>query len=364
MTRNWLWSLAALPALFVARKLRKDPQFGGKPEGTYLKRLKASPQWKRGRFRNIDRTPIQEDFKSLIGDLIGYMRAKDTFPRLAVPTVRDESPTPPDPKAHYLTWYGHSALRLETNGQTILLDPMLEDWVAPIPFLGHRFQYAASPLNGDFERINLVIFSHDHYDHLDMNSIERLDPVTDHYLVPLGVGIHLMAWGVSAEKITELDWWDCTTIKGVEYTLTPARHFGGRSPGMRNKSLWGSFAIRLADGKNIYFGGDSGYGSHFKEIGEKLGPFDLTMLDCGQYHDRWQGVHMQPEEAIQAHDDLNGDQLLPIHWGGFTLSNHPWSDPIRRILEADRKACVLTPSIGERFQLGSKEFCQPRWWEE
>lgn len=363
MNFKWLWSLALLPTIFVTRKLRNDPEFGGRPEGSYLARLKNSPHWKMGQFRNLDKTPIREDLRSLVGDLMGYLKAKDTFPSISLPSLPKAAAAGSNHDGHFLTWLGHSAMQLETNGQCVLLDPMLGDWVAPIPFLGHRFPYLASPAQYDFTRIDLVVYSHDHYDHLDRTTVLRLDPVVKQYLVPLGVGVHLQSWGVEAKKITEMDWWQTVIIHGVAYTFTPARHFGGRSPIQRNKSLWGSYAIRLDEATNIYFGGDSGYGRHFKQIGERLGPFDLTMLDCGQYHERWKNVHMFPEEAVLAHRELKGRQLLPIHWGGFSLSNHPWLEPVQRILAADEARCVITPGIGEKFKIGDPDYCGSKWWE-
>jgi L-ascorbate metabolism protein UlaG (beta-lactamase superfamily) len=278
--------------------------------------------------------------------------------------MASEATLAPDDSEHYLTWFGHSALRLESKGKCILLDPMLGDWVAPIPFLGHRFPYAKSPANQQFSQIDLVLYSHDHYDHLDRTTVLRIDQKVKRYLVPMGVGIHLRAWGIDESKIMEIDWWETISIDEIDYTFAPARHFSGRSPGQRNKSLWGSYAIRLDGSTNIFFGGDSGYGKHFKMIGERLGPFDLTMLDCGQYHKRWKNVHMHPEEAIIAHRDLKGGQLLPIHWGGFSLSNHPWSEPAIRILSADEDKCVVTPKIGERFKIGDRQFCGSTWWDQ
>lgn len=364
MQKKWLWSLVSLPLLYVGRKFKNDPQFGGTPSGDYLERLKASRHWKMGQFRNLDKTPIREDFISLLGDLMGYIKAKDTFPSTPLPAYVDPPDFKIEAKRTYLTWYGHSALRLETNNQLILLDPMLGAWCAPVPFLGHRFPYAKQVVP-KFERIDLIVFSHDHYDHLDYDTVKKLAPRTDHFLVPLGVGIHLQAWGVPTKKITELDWWESTVYKGVTYTFVPARHFGGRSPSSRNRSLWGGYVIET-NSKKIFFGGDSGYGRHFKEIGERLGPFDLTMLDCAQYHDRWKNVHMQPEEALQAHQDLGGKSLLPIHWAGFTLSDHAWYDPIKRLQHAADQSGdhIVTPCIGERFSLEEMVLVNPGWWRK
>lgn len=358
---HWLLGLAALPVAYVGRKLRNDPQFGAGAGAMAYVKEQAGRNYRRGKFRNLQKTPLQEDLGSLLGDLIGYLKAKNTQPAEPLPIYDGQTRTDLDPAKDYLTWYGHSALRLETAGKTILLDPMLGEWVAPVPFLGHRFPYQDyQPLAGIGD-IDLVVYSHDHYDHLDYDTLMAIKDRVKEYLVPLGVGAHLRAWGIPEDHITELNWWDSTEIAGCTWTATPARHFSGRSPGTRSKSLWCGFAIETPHHK-IYFGGDSGYGRHFREIGRRLGPFHLTMLDSGQYHDRWQNVHMQPEEALRANRDLGGCNFLPIHWGAFSLSNHPWSDPIERIADADEAGVSISPMVGQRFALDALEDCRTRWW--
>ena len=362
MKPHWLVGLALLPVGYVARKLRNDPQFGAGLAEMGESDYRGTQAWKMGRFRNLDKTRLQEDLRSLLGDLYGYLKAKNTQPSLPLPVAPDERTAVADPSLDYLTWYGHSAVRLESGGKTILIDPMLGEWVAPVPFLGHRFPYKDyRPLQG-IQDIDLVVYSHDHYDHLDFDTLMAIKDRTKAYLVPLGIGAHLRAWGIPAERITEVDWWQTVQQAGLNFTATPARHFSGRSPSTRNKTLWCGFVIETASNR-IFFGGDSGYGRHFAEIGKRFGPFDLTMLDSGQYHARWKNVHMQPEEALVANRELGGKQLLPIHWGGFSLSDHPWYDPIERIVSADANHCVLTPLIGQRFVVGEDSDCRDRWWE-
>lgn len=316
-----------------------------------------------GSYRNLDKTPIKEDFSSLLGDLYGYLKATNTQPSKPLPIAVANTNSMVDPTKDYLTWFGHSALRLETAGKTLLLDPMLGEWVAPVPFLGHRFPYKDYHPVSEIGDVDLVVYSHDHYDHLDYDTFLALKDRVKHYLVPIGVGAHLREWGVPAEEITELDWWESAELAGCDFTLTPARHFSGRATGTRNKSLWGGFAIRTSLDHHLFFGGDSGYGRHFKEIGKRLGPFDVTMLDCGQYHDRWKNVHMLPEEALRAHADLGGVSLLPIHWGAFSLSDHSWSEPAERIVAADDKNVVISPMVGQRFDLDLVEKCKSEWWK-
>ncbi|OAV44583.1 MBL fold metallo-hydrolase [Lewinella sp. 4G2] len=366
MKPHWLVGLVLLPIGYVARKVRNDPQFGagaGAMRRERNKRKERPLRWRMGAYRNLEKTKLQEDFRSLMGDLVGYLQAKNTQPPKALPIAVANANSVVQDDRDYLTWYGHSALRLESHGRTILLDPMLGNWVAPVPFLGHRFPYEGYNPVEQLGDIDLIVYSHDHYDHLDYDTFLILKDRTKHFLTPLGVGAHLREWGVPADRITELDWWESADLAGCTFTATPARHFSGRSPGTRNKSLWCGFAIQTPKHR-LFFGGDSGYGQHFAAIGERLGPFTLTMLDSGQYHDRWQNVHMTPEEALRAHADLQGCNLLPIHWGAFSLSDHAWSDPIERIVTADEKGDVISPMVGQRFDLGDLENCKSEWWRE
>lgn len=361
MKPHWLLGLAFLPIGYAARRLRNDPQFGATKQALKELNVRDSIAWRQGKFRNLDKTPLQEDLGSLLGDMLGYIQAKKTQPAIPLPAVfglggqfkSDED---------YLTWYGHSALRLESGGQTVLLDPMLGEWVAPVPFLGYRFPYEDFRPLEDLGEIDLIVFSHDHYDHLDYDTLMQVKDRTKAYLVPIGVGEHLRAWGIAADKITEIDWWQTAEFGGIEYTAVPARHFSGRSPGTRNRTLWCGYAIET-NNHRILFGGDSGYGRHFPEIGKRLGGFDLTLLDSGQYHHNWKNVHMQPEESLQAHKDVNGRLMLPIHWGGFSLSDHAWFDPIERITRADSREEVISPRIGERFAVGQAEQKREKWWK-
>ncbi len=362
MKPHWLVGLALLPVGYLTRKLRKDPQFGASLADMKKDDYQGTRAWKMGRFRNLDKTRLQEDLRSLLGDLMGYLKAKNTQPAYPLPVAERSTSDDPDPTGDFVTWYGHSAVRLETGGKTLLIDPMLGEWVAPVPFLGHRFPYKDYAPLKNVGIIDLIVFSHDHYDHLDYDTLMAVKDRTQAYLVPLGIGAHLRSWGIAAEKITEIDWWETVTIENITITATPARHFSGRSPSTRNKTLWCGFVINTGK-HNLYFGGDSGYGRHFVEIGRRFGPFDLTMLDSGQYHDHWKNVHMQPEEALQANSELRGKNLLPIHWAGFSLSDHPWFEPAQRIVAADTEQCVVTPLIGQRFEVGNMTDCQERWWE-
>jgi L-ascorbate metabolism protein UlaG (beta-lactamase superfamily) len=263
-----------------------------------------------------------------------------------------------------ITWLGHSALLLEMDGKTVLIDPMLGNAPSPFPIIGGKRFSKQLPI--DIEQlptIDAVLISHDHYDHLDYGSIMKLKDKVKKFFVPLGVGPHLLRWGVDSQKIAEGDWWDEFDYEGMTLACTPARHFSGRSLTDRNATLWCSWVIQGHD-TNVFFSGDSGYGPHFSEIGGKYGPFDLTLMECGQYDDRWEAIHMMPEQTVQAHLDVRGKTMIPIHWGAFTLALHSWTDPVERaVKEAARLgASIATPRIGETVYLDAEDYPVSAWW--
>ncbi|WP_442950971.1 MBL fold metallo-hydrolase [Paenibacillus sp. GSMTC-2017] len=286
-------------------------------------------------------------------------------PNAQLPTVylkKEDLQRPFHPR---LIWFGHSAALLQMDELTILIDPMFGNAPSPVPFIGGKRFGRKLPMEpADFPHIDYVLISHDHYDHLDYNSIRALKTKVGHFIVPLGVGQHLRRWGVKPELITELNWWDEIELQGVKLACTPARHFSGRSMMDRDHTLWCSWTIHGKDAR-IFFCGDSGYGPHFKEIGERYGPFDLTMMECGQYDEKWAAIHMLPEQTVLAHEDVRGDVLLPIHWGSFTLALHDWDDPAKRVTkEAERRGVrITTPLIGESIAIGQGNYPRRRWWE-
>jgi L-ascorbate metabolism protein UlaG (beta-lactamase superfamily) len=262
-------------------------------------------------------------------------------------------------------WFGHSSFLISIGGKKILADPIFSERPSPVQYAGSK-SYAGTLIydTEDFPELDVVVISHDHYDHLDYNTIIRLKEKTKLFCVPLGVGEHLLHWGVEASRIREFDWWEGETVlPGIDLTATPARHFSGR--GFRgNKTLWASFVLKTG-GYTIFIGGDSGYDASFKEIGKQFGPFDMAMLECGQYDVQWPDIHMMPEETVQASVDLGAKAFLPIHWAKFTLALHPWKEPIQRAVKHAEKLSVqvTTPKIGEPFVLG-EPYPAIRWWEE
>ncbi|ANS48271.1 membrane protein [Bacillus thuringiensis] len=248
-----------------------------------------------------------------------------------------------------VTWFGHSASLLKIEGKKLLLDPMFGDASSPFPlFNSKRYSGTFSLERDDLQEIDAIIISHNHYDHLNYKSIMQLKDRAKHFYVPTGVAQYLIKWGVSPSKISEHNWWDEITFDNIKLVCAPARHFSGRGMTDRDRSLWCSWLI-LGQETKIFFSSDSGYAPHFKEIGDKYGPFDLTLMECGQYDSRWSAIHMLPEETVQAHIDVKGELLLPIHWGAFTLALHEWIDPIERVTkEANRLGVkITTPQIGE-----------------
>jgi L-ascorbate metabolism protein UlaG (beta-lactamase superfamily) len=260
---------------------------------------------------------------------------------------------------------GHSTILLQLQGVTVLFDPIFGKAASPFRFAGPQRFKAAQPIRlQDLPQVDVVCVSHDHYDHLDYYTVKRLKRTVRMFFVPLGVGAHLERWGVEPSRITELDWWEESAYNGLQFACTPSRHFSGRTLTDRFKTLWCSWAV--TDGTtNIFFSGDTGYGPHFKKIGKKYGPFDLTLLECGQYDYRWPNIHMQPEQTAAAHADLHGKLLLPMHWGTFKLAFHAWSEPVERVLKAayERGEQVTTPRIGETVVLSGAHYPTARWWE-
>lgn len=264
-----------------------------------------------------------------------------------------------------ITWFGHSTVLLHIEGKRILLDPIFSNKPSPFPFVGGKRFSKVLPLEPQrLTVIDAVILSHDHYDHMDYRSIMGLKDRTTLFFAPAGVAGRLKEWGIKPEKVRECNWWDEADLAGLKLICTPARHFSGRGLFDRNKTLWSSWVIK-GQQTSIYFSGDGGYGAHFAEIGAKYGPFDLTLMECGQYDKRWSAIHMAPEETVQAHLDVKGKLLVPIHWAAFSLAFHSWTDPIERVTKASRErgVAIATPKIGEPVILGAAEYPAAKWWE-
>jgi len=259
------------------------------------------------------------------------------------------------------TWLGHSSLMINIDGYRILTDPVFEHKLTLMGPVRFNKDFPVDP--EQLQDIDLVLISHDHYDHLSKASIQVLSPVTNLFIVPLAVGKRLVSWGVPKSKIIELNWWETHhPDSGLAITATPARHFSGRGVRDRNSTLWVSYVI-ASPGFKVFYSGDSGYFPGFREIGDKFGPFDTTFLECGAYNEAWHFVHMFPEETVRAHLDLKGRVLHPVHWGTFNLSLHPWFDPMHRLAAAagQNNIEIATPMAGETIDY-RKGYRGNPWW--
>lgn len=339
--------------------------FGKLPSGERLKRIKESSNYKNGSFQNLSETKMlaeEASYPKMIVDF--FSKGIDREPVDTLPSVKTDLKALPSDRTS-LIWFGHSSYFIKLNGKNILIDPVFSDRASPFQFIGKKAYPIQTPYTlEDFpESLDLVIITHDHYDHLDYNTIKQLHPRVKQFYTSLGVGSHLELWGVNASKITEFDWWESKQF-GNDFTVVaaPARHFSGRGF-KRNQTLWSSFILK-ADSASIYVGGDSGYDSTFTTIGDKYGPFDLALLECGQYNTMWPNIHMMPEEVAQAAIDLKAKAFMPVHWSKFTLALHTWKDPIERTTKSAELlgVTVSTPMIGEPVVLGN-ELPKNRWWE-
>lgn len=299
-----------------------------------------------------------------LGILWKFLFAKpaSTVPAGSIPVhtlTRDALLAAPDKTLYRL---GHSTLLIKLRGGFWLTDPVFSERASPVQWMGPK-RFHASPIAlNDLPPIKGVILSHDHYDHLDRDTIRQLASKVEHFITPTGVGQRLIRWGVDAAKVHEHAWWESTQIDGLRFVATPAQHFSGRGLGDSDRTLWASWVVIDGDTR-VFFSGDSGYFAGFREIGERHGPFDLTLIETGAYNAAWPHVHMQPEESLQAHIDLKGKWMMPIHNGTFDLSMHAWHEPFDRIaaLADQRGVSLATPRMGEALSLTAPQ-AGDRWW--
>ncbi|MFT3815071.1 MAG: MBL fold metallo-hydrolase [Acidovorax sp.] len=338
------------------------------PSADDLARYQASPQYaeQEQRFRNApnpDAKPTQGGasiwWRFLFGDKTGTEPADPIPLRPLTRAQLDDLPA----DANHIARLGHSSHILKLQGGYWLIDPVFGERVSPFSFAGPKRFHAPPIALDELPPITGLVLSHDHYDHLDQPTIEALLGKVERYFVPLAVGARLRKMGVAPERITELDWWQDAEHAGVRLTATPSQHFSGRWLNDRDRTLWASWVLQ-AGGQRIYYSGDSGYFPGFKQIGERLGPFDVALMENGAYDAMWPSVHMQPEETVQAFEDLRGQVLYSVHNSTFALAFHAWREPLDRLadLSAQRGITLATPEIGEVMTVG-----QPRsnslWWK-
>lgn len=331
-----------------------------------VKDLAASDHYRDGRFHNT--VPRENPgFLQILGIIkdLAFQQRVDTEPSESLPiqVVTRAQLDGLSNEELYLIKLGHSSMLLKVYGEYWLIDPVFSKRASPFSFSGPARFHPVPITVAELPPIERVLISHNHYDHLDRAAIQELAPKTQQFLVPLGNAGDLQKWGVDQTKIISFDWWQELKTDNALLAFTPTQHFSSRSLSDRNMTLWGSWVIKTEE-QSLYFSSDSGYFDGFKKIGEKYGPFDLTMIETGAYNTRWPDVHMMPEESVQAHLDLQGVTMLPIHNSTFNLSTHAWYDPLERVSLAAKKQQVhlTTPIVGEVFT-AKQAAISNLWWK-
>jgi len=336
---------------------------GRNPSGKHLEALKQSPNYKKEGFENFSETPMILQDSSYYEILKKYFKKNheakptSTLPSIKIDLKNLQTSSP------VIIWFGHSSYFIRIQNKNILVDPVFSGNASPVSFIAKSFEGSDIYTPDDFPEIDYLVLTHDHYDHLDYKTIRKLTSKIKNIFCSLGMSSHLIYWGFDEKIITEMDWWQTNKLDDDLYlTAAPARHFSGRGI-KRFKTLWSSFILKTSS-HNLYLGGDSGYDTHFKEIGEKYGPFDIAILESGQYNAAWPLIHMMPEETVQAAVDLKARLLLPVHWGKFALAIHAWNEPVKRVLGKAKELNikVTTPMIGEPVILG-ESYPDKNWWD-
>lgn len=339
------------------------PSFEKIPNGKRAERIKKSPNYKNGKFQNLEDTPQLTSDKSFIENAYNFFfkKVENLRPIEKIPTVKTNLNTLEN---NSLVWLGHSSYFLKINDKNILIDPVLHS-ASPFSFLiapfDTEYQYSEKDLPED---IDLLIITHDHWDHLDYHLMKQIRSRIKRILTTLGVGSHFEYWNFSPEIITELDWNEDTMIENLKFTCLPARHFSGRGI-LGKQTLWGAFMLQTEE-QTIYIGGDSGYGKHIAEIAQRFPKIDFALMENGQYSIDWQYIHFLPEDLKKAMKELNAEKYFTGHNSKFALSKHAWYEPLENIskIAEKEKLNILTPKIGEIVQLCNKEQSFEKWWKK
>ncbi len=361
--RRWSAIAAALAAMVATGAIASCAALGGRATGTRLERMRQSPEWQGSHFENPQ--PLVNDTWAAVVTLFRPdPNVAPHSPPRTVAVERGRFATPPRSGLR-VTWLGHSTMLLEIEGHRFLTDPVWSERVGPIDFAGPKRWFPPPLALQDLPPLDAVVLSHDHYDHLDYATIVALRDRTLLFVAPLGVGAHLKRCGVPAAQIVELDWWQSRAFGDLVLWATPARHASGRALIFdEGATLWAGYAF-LGARHRVYYSGDTGLSPALKLVGDRLGPFDLTMIEVGQYDRAWPDWHLGPEQAVEAHLRVRGAVMLPVHWGLFALASHGWTEPIERALAAGHNAgaVVITPRPGQSVE-PTEERPQERWWPE
>lgn len=317
---------------------------------------------KDGKYFNKNYIKMEMSGSRAKGMMKDYMAKKDAVPSFKIPRVKIDIEK--FESKNSFVWLGHSTILGNIDNISFIVDPMLANRASPFSFMGpKRFDGSLTPID-ELPKIDVVLITHNHYDHLDRKTILELDKSVEAFFVPLDNAKILIKWGVKKEKIKEFDWYEDVIYKGVKFAFCPTQHFSGRGLSDRNKYLWGSWAV-FGKENSIYVSGDSGYNFHFEEISRIYNGFDVACMECGAYNDNWSEIHMTPEESVKASLDLNAKVMLPMHWAGFDLSTHSWDEPISRAINKayDLDVNLTTPMIGQVLSFESS-IERKQWWKE
>lgn len=358
-----LLTIVLLAALAVLLALQ-HPAFGRLPSGERLRRIERSSNYRDGAFRNLHPTPQIVSRKGFVGTMWEFLFRKDTRlePSEPIPVVKTDLKELPR-EADVLVWFGHASCLLQTDGVRVLVDPVLTSrW--PMSWMFRPFPGSDAYAPEDIPAVDILLITHDHWDHLDYHTLRQLKERIGRIVCPLGVGAHLEYWGFDPGRITEMDWDENTTVgDGFTVHCLPARHFSGRTL-VRNRTLWASFLLKTPS-RRIFLSGDGGYDTHFARIGERFAPIDLAVLENGQYNADWRYIHVLPEEQARVIRDLNPDRAVSVHHSKYALSRHPWDEPLELLTQTAQRDSLplLTPRIGEVVFLNDTDRLSATWWK-
>jgi L-ascorbate metabolism protein UlaG (beta-lactamase superfamily) len=335
---------------------------GRNPKGDALTQLQALPNYKNGEFKNLDNSNNgTQQVKGGNALKAMFNRPESVTPQIALPWVKTDLKNMVVPRPT-VVWFGHSSVLIKTPEGNILIDPVFSNHAGPVPGMIKAFKGSTHYDTDDMPEIDVLLISHDHYDHLDYRTVKKLKNRIKKVVVPKGVGSHFVYWGFDPKNIIELNWNEAFTLpSGLKVTATPAHHRSNRTFA-QNKTLWASYVIQT-NGYRLFYSGDGGYSSHFKQIGQQYGPFNLALMECGQYNENWPHHHMHPSQTAQAAADLQARMIQPVHWAKFAESAHPWNEPVNVLLPAAEKLGieVSTPQIGEPYTVDTPAK-RTVWW--
>ncbi|NBL64010.1 MBL fold metallo-hydrolase [Flavobacterium sp. NST-5] len=340
------------------------PKFGASPSAALKLRFSKLDNYKGTQFQNQSFTPSFAEDTNIYKVFYKFFFTKNkrAVPESQIPNLKSNLKSLNDSR-DVLAWFGHSSYFMNLSGRTFLVDPVFSNSVSPLPVGSKGFKGTHIFKAEDFPDINYLIITHDHWDHLDFDTLTKMRTKVKNIICPLGVAAHLEHWGFEKHRIFQMNWDDeFTPEENFKITSVPARHFSGRGL-KRNGTLWSSYVLQTPNRK-LFIGGDSGFDSHFETIGKKFGPFDLAILEAGQYNTDWKYIHMLPEETVLAAKNLNAKKLLPVHWGKFALAFHDWDEPIIRVCEEAKKQNqdLVHPKIGEIIDFDDLKAGE-KWWQ-